>query len=420
MEVVRAARLGPWAYATLPPDHPDRAHHRAEFLAAVARHMQFRQAVRPLLAAWHEAGIDALLYKGFHLAEFVYPVQGTRFHADLDVVVRPDQLRRAAEIAASLGWTGNPDLAGPPLRFRHSAYDVFHPEGLAKIDLQRSVIHAAAPWTRRQRRLTDAVMERAIRREWEGTTVLVPHPVDAALVCLLVHRAWGSEAWGLKPHDLLDLRYLVEREGVTREALEARAAELGCRRTLALMLERCDPWRGRFAVGLPGWAERWWLDLRTLGEHVPVRVERVVVAPPALLDVVRALPEVLAARRAAGRERDPRRLLEWASTAPRRRSPLTAARRRRLTRGIRWAAGIVPTGGVGRCVIRSLALYRALRRYGLDVSFVSGVRREGEQIVGHAWVEEGGRVLPELGEPLNRELYKVNFEYPPKDLPASR
>lgn len=418
--IVRGANLGAWAYAALPADHPDRAHHHAEFLAAVARHLQFRQAIRPLLAAWHDAGIEALLFKGFHLAEFVYPVQGTRFHTDADVVIHPGQLRRAAEIAASLGWTGNPDLSGPPLPFRHSAYDVFHPAGSAKVDVQRYVIHAVAPWTRRQRRLTDAVMARAIRREWEGTTVLLPHPVDAALVCLLVHRAWGSEAWGLKPHDLLDLRYLVDREGVTREALEARAKELGCRRTLALMLDRCDPWRGRFIPGVPTRSEAWRLDLLTLAEHIPVRVERMIVSLSALLDVARALPLVLGARRAARRERDLHRLLEWASAEPARRAPLSAGSRRRLTRGIRWAAILVPSRGISPCVVRSLALYRALRRHGLDVSFVSGERREGDRIVTHAWVEEAGRVLPELGEPTNRRLYEVNFEYPPSEPAASR
>jgi hypothetical protein len=44
---------------------------------------------------------------------------------------------------------------------------------------------------------------------------------------------------------------------------------------------------------------------------------------------------------------------------------------------------------------------------------VSGVRREAGGVVGHAWVELGGTVLPELGEPpAVLEQYAVNFRYP--------
>ncbi|HEX7120061.1 MAG TPA: lasso peptide biosynthesis B2 protein [Longimicrobiales bacterium] len=452
--VLRAANLGAYAYGALPADHPARPAFRPDFLTGLARHQAIKREVAPLLAAWSEAGIRPLLFKGFHLAEFVYPAPGMRFHGDVDVVIDPRHLRRAAEIAAALGWTGFPAPRDPPIPFRHSAYNLHWPGGAVQVDLQRYVIHCALPWARRQRRLTRAVLARSTDHAWEGAVVRVPDPVDAALVCLLVHRAWGAERWGLKPHDLLDLRFLAEREGVTRAALEARAAELGCRRTLAAMLERCDPWLGRFAPGRPTVRQAWTLDLRTLPEHAPPAFERAIAraarAPIVLPYVARALPLVLRARDAARRERDLHRLLATFSPEPgaspgggpragkptvtsaaasptgRSAQPSTAhaeapgatrvrsRARIRLARGIKWASRLVPARGIGRCVIRSLALYHALRVRGLPVEFVSGVRRDATGVVGHAWVEVNGRVLPELAEPDNPRVYRENFRYPPR------
>ncbi|HEX6939070.1 MAG TPA: lasso peptide biosynthesis B2 protein [Longimicrobiales bacterium] len=416
---LRAANLGAFAYAALPADHPARPAFRADYLSSLARHQTIKREVAPLFAAWGEAGIEPMLIKGFAMAEFVYPAPGMRFHGDVDVILEPRDLRRAAGIAAALGWTGFPAPHDPPFPFRHSAYDLFRSGGAAQVDVQRFVAHCALPWALRQRRLTRAVRARSRAHEWEGARVRVPDPVDAALICLLIHRAWGAERWGLKPHDLLDLRYLAEREGVTREALEARAAELGCRRSLAAVLERCDPWTGRFAPGKMPAARAWLLDVRTLPEHTPYGLEiltaRAARAPVVLLHVLRALPTVLRASSAARRERDLHRLL--AEFTPPRTAATPAKRlssRDRLwrARGIRLASRLIPTRGIGRCVIRALAIYHAFRARGIPVTFVSGVRRERRGVVGHAWVELDGRVLPELHEPDNPRIYTVNFRYP--------
>ncbi|HEY8377353.1 MAG TPA: lasso peptide biosynthesis B2 protein [Nannocystis sp.] len=418
--VIRAARLEGYAYVALPPDHPMRVRFRADYLGALARHEAIKRDIAPLFRAWNDAGITPLLMKGFHMAEFVYPVPGMRFHGDVDVVLEPRYIRRAAAIAAELGWTGLPDPVDPPLPFRHEAYTLRRPAGHTQLDVQRCVVHRTLPLAWRQRRLTRAVLARAREIEWQGARVRVPHPVDAAAVCLLVHRAWGSEHWGLKTHDFLDLRFLVEREGVTRQALEARAAELGARRSLALMLERCDPWSGVFIPGpLPG-RLAWRLDLRTLIEHAPHQVEktayRLLRAPLLLWDLGRTLPLVVRARNAARREPDMHRLLTQFTPSGDRSAPprrITSRERIWLARGIKWGSQIIPARGVGRCVIRSLAHYHALRARGMDVQFVSGVKRDTDGIVGHAWVELDGHVLMELYEPDNPRIYKENFRYPP-------
>jgi len=91
---------------------------------------------------------------------------------------------------------------------------------------------------------------------------------------------------------------------------------------------------------------------------------------------------------------------------------ITMRERKGLVRGTRWALRLLPDGEVGGCVVRSLVLYRTLRRRGLPVDFVSGVRRDGDRVVGHAWVELNGIVVPELDEPTNPHIFRVNFRYP--------
>lgn len=412
---VRTAMLGAFAYTALPADHPARPRFRADYLNGLARHLSIKAEVAPLLAAWHAAGIEALLWKGFYLAEFVYPIPGTRFHGDVDVLLHPRDLRRAARIAAELGWTGGRDPPGRPNAFRHYAYGLIRPGGATLLDIHRYVLHRPAPWTIRPKHVTEALWNGSIETDWEGATVWLPHPVDAALICLILHRAWGSDRWSFKPHDFLDFRYLIEREGVDRTALESRAHELRCGRTLALTLDRCDPWAGRFEPGSPSPARAWRFDILTLSEHAPHGCQqwfgRALRAPSLIRDTLRALPLVVRVRRAARHQPDLHRLMATLTPAiPPRRS--AARRRRRLVEGIRWATWIVRDPRIGRCVIRSLAIYRALRQQGWQVEFVSGIRRDANGLIGHAWVELDGQVLPELRQWRNRMLYRVNFRYP--------
>lgn len=71
------------------------------------------------------------------------------------------------------------------------------------------------------------------------------------------------------------------------------------------------------------------------------------------------------------------------------------------------------------CMVRSLAGYARLRAAGEDVRFVIGVRPEGGDLVGHAWLESTDGPL---GEPVDPRLrYAVAFvhpEAPAQEVPA--
>ncbi len=60
------------------------------------------------------------------------------------------------------------------------------------------------------------------------------------------------------------------------------------------------------------------------------------------------------------------------------------------------------------CLYRSLGRYAALASVGIPVRFVMGVRPEGDEIVGHAWLEHRGRPLGEVVDP----RFVITYAYP--------
>jgi hypothetical protein len=64
----------------------------------------------------------------------------------------------------------------------------------------------------------------------------------------------------------------------------------------------------------------------------------------------------------------------------------------------RWYAGWLETASRyhvvrARCLHRSLALHRWLRQEGLPCELRIGVRKDGEELQAHAWIELGGHVV---------------------------
>lgn len=420
VESLRARGLAAYAYATLPAGDPRRDDLRGDYLAALARHQQIKRELVPLLAAWNQAGVPALLFKGFHLAEWVYPAPGMRFHGDVDVAVRAEDASEAVRIAVSLGWEGEVNSFASGRTHSHGVCNLRRPEGATQVDLQRFVIHSHSRMNRVQRRVTAAVWSRSQTVRWEGVEVHLPDPVDALLI-LALQRSWGDR-WGLKPHDALDVRLLAERAGSRwRETLGERARALGCARTLGLFLERCDPERGTLGPAHLSPLEVLRRNLAVVPERPTLWIRRLVararIVPAASVAVPAGLVRIVRARQAVHRQPDIARLLAALTpvTPPGEPGLRGSLRKRvRTVRGIRWAMRLLPRGAAGPCLIRSLAIYTALRRQGWPVEFVSGVRRTAGGVTGHAWVELEGQVLPELGEPHNRRIFRANVRYPGK------
>jgi hypothetical protein len=414
----RAARLGPYRYACAPSE-PLNAPLRREYLAALARHQDIKRELVPLIAAWRAAGIEALLYKGFFLSEFVYPAPGARFHGDVDLLIRPEHGPQALRIALELGWERRWSLRRVGAPDGGHLFDLYRPRGAAQLDVQHLLVKAARWWKHRQRRITEAVWAQSNLLEWEGTAVRVPDPMDAVIVNLALERAVNDAARGLKPQDAIDLALLLERGSVTREELNRRARELGCSRTLSLFLQRCRP---ALAPGVPRRPSRLGsLRWKVAGTweggfvHVPLALLRVARAPGLAWDIAKALPLLVRVRRALRRHRDVRDVLASVTPAAPASVRSTARARWRAFRAIYWACKLLPIGPrEGNCLLRALAIYAALRRQGWAVEFVSGVRRAPPGLQGHAWVEEDGAVLSEMSGWEWTPHYQGNFRYPPR------
>ncbi len=408
---LRRAALAAYAYTVLPPEHPERAALRGDYLASLARHQRVKAELLPLLRAWNDAGVEVLLFKGFHLAEFVYPAPGARFHGDVDVVVRPAQVERAREAARAHGWREEADTGRP---YAHNVCTLHSPAGEVCVDLHRFAIHSELPWTGVPERITGAVWSGSRERMWDGARIREPGDTDALLVGLVLQRCWGGDRWRLKPHDPIDFRLLARR--VPRAALVARARELGATGALRRFLERCDPEAGRLRLDAQPRRERWAWDVAALAERGPIGplqkgADALVNLPRWAPAAARAALRLLQARRAVQRETGLTEMLA-SMTPPALHARRDPRERYHAVRAIVHLSRLAPYNPRGDCLVRSLAIYAELRSQGWPASFVSGIRREGAGMLGHAWVELDGSVLPELGEPANRQLYQVNVVYP--------
>jgi hypothetical protein len=328
LAVIEERGLAPYAYGrvhSLPdeakPDAATQAKLRTAYVLTRARHALVRKATRELLARWHEAGITVLVTKGFALAEFVYPDPAWRLYSDVDLAIAVEHADAAAELAPAAGWTvlwradtevGVNSPRGSEYQ-GHELLTLYHHGSDTNMDVHRRLVHnndnRLARWEK-QEAITRAAWQASRATDFDGVPIRLLDPRDAALIGLVLNRSWSSDVFQLRLHDYLDLAFLAEREGVTREALEARARELGCERTLALFLERCDPYRKHLDLTPPTRAQllRWGTIL--VAERGHRGAERFAVdlrqAPARALDVLRELPHVarMAAKWRNGRPAD--------------------------------------------------------------------------------------------------------------------
>jgi hypothetical protein len=414
-DVLRRTRLAAYAYTVLLPTDPARPALRDEYSAALGRHDLIKRELLPLLRAWSQAGIDMLLFKGFQLAEFEDATPGARFHGNVDILIPPKQIATAEHIARMLGWYQLAHPTAIPV-FSHNAFGLVRLGGATYVDVHTEIIHSWLPWRSVQRRITDAVWRTSRVRSWEGIELHEPSPVDMVLVALILQRCWSDEQWQLKPRDVIDFRRIVERYAIERSALEARARELGCERTLAIFLSRCDPQANRLCLAAPTRGERARWNLAVYEERGPLgRLEqllmRVITAPQRKRLALAFVPTVWEVRNAMRRHTDLRELVR--AVTPAQPAVDTWRPRADVITGVRWAVSLV-YGSQATCLTRALSIYSALRQHGWPVTFVTGVRLvpDADRVSAHAWVEYRGVVLPELREPENRSLFTENFRFP--------
>ncbi|WP_188963020.1 lasso peptide biosynthesis B2 protein [Deinococcus aquiradiocola] len=411
---LRQHRLSALAFHRLDASHPTRAEVRADYRELVLRRQIVLAELRPLLDAWCAEGLQVMVFKGYHLAEYVYERPELRPYGDVDVLIRPEQAERASSTAQRLGYRVTWQASDSLEPHKHELLHLLSPSGQVVLDVHSRLLHNTLRGSARQQRITDAVWRQAVPVDRSG--LLGPAPVDALLVGLILNRLWVPEQWVIKAQDLLDFRALVERAGVTEAQLWARARQFGCTQTVRQFLRRCDGFTNRIDLSAvtPTQRARW--DVELLQERGSVTGEYALALaaklPEVAVDVAAALPGVLYVLWLLRRTPDLPTLL-------RRVTPPTAAarevpdrERQRLVRGVHLALTLLRVRPGGNCLPRSLALYRAYRLAGLPAVLTSGVRRSAQGIDSHAWVELHGAPINDPYAHENPGRYRVNLRYP--------
>ena len=112
--VAYAARAGLWDSV------PAAARQRLTdgLAASRARHLVMTRELTRVLRHWAAEGIDVIPLKGPVLAEAVYPDAALRPFRDLDLLVRPEDRRRADVALRGLGYEPLAVPTGRPVRSR--------------------------------------------------------------------------------------------------------------------------------------------------------------------------------------------------------------------------------------------------------------------------------------------------------------
>jgi hypothetical protein len=102
-------------------------------------------------------------------------------------------------------------------------------------------------------------------------------------------------------------------------------------------------------------------------------------------------------------------LVRWLDADPsvQRIDPATLPKAARYTDAL---LARIPFPTRGNCLPRSLVLFHLARRWGLPARLHCGVRRDGQQLQGHAWLSLHGEPFLEASNP--EESYVVTFSYP--------
>lgn len=178
--------VDPSAAAVFSPDLVD---HLADARSATTtRWGALTDRLDPLLQAWADAGIAATLLKGAALVRAGIVPAGERPMADLDVLVRRDDVERAHEIAVGHGFasTTNEHHWAHARTRHHHLPELVHGDGTT-VELHHRLLDVDHP----QRRLDDACRERTVDFDAPGQRL-----DDVAMWLHLAVHCWDDRRRG--------------------------------------------------------------------------------------------------------------------------------------------------------------------------------------------------------------------------------
>ena len=310
-----------------------------------------------------QKALKRLLFKGFYLAEFVYPQASERPYSDIDLLIRPRDAERARAIARDLGWREVWARETSLYRFSHEETNL-RKSGVL-LEPHRLILDAAAPWHSVQGRLTAAAWADSTLCEWEGLQVRVLRPEDSILMGIVLARSWsGGDDWHLKASDYRDIETLSAVANLNQADVELRAKALHCSRTLHLFLARCNPWLGIHDTVSPSWLnkERWQLSI--MPERGHLGLERLMIRTSRLPGTVWDALQY-GFLRPKSIQREP--------------NTLSFKEKEQIVRGVKLAAKLCWPFESDPCLKRSKDLFSALEQAGYPVRLELGQDAAGQR-----------------------------------------
>lgn len=143
-----ANRMGPMLYrnlrecaadAVVPPDVLARL--KTAYGLQVSRNDRLEEATRAVLAAFENAGIEALLLRGALVGEVVYGDPVLRPYTDLDVLIRKNDLPRAKEQLKTLGYGPLPHALDDRYYERHHLHLEYRHASGASVEIHWALDH---------------------------------------------------------------------------------------------------------------------------------------------------------------------------------------------------------------------------------------------------------------------------------------
>ncbi|MDP8975954.1 MAG: nucleotidyltransferase family protein [Actinomycetota bacterium] len=224
-------------------------HHRRNRVRNLLLRRQLVHVTRTL----NGVGIEPLVLKGgTSIVQPLFPDPGARYMADLDLMLRPDQLAPAGRALTSLGYEERPwrfnDFSGPA---HDSPFFMDGQPGPVELhgELGPSSVAGVLP--------AAAVWEQAVPSEADGTRLWLPSPTHLVLHNVLhaqVHSR-GHAVGALPLRDLYTLAWIVHRHGheVDWDEVVERLRRQGLERVLCshLFMAQC-----LLGVPMPGHLKR--------------------------------------------------------------------------------------------------------------------------------------------------------------------
>jgi hypothetical protein len=251
-----------WKLGSTALDDPLHALAQSVYLQTLAQNLRREAHLADIVGLLEEAGVETMLLKGAASSTAYYPSRGLRDMADIDLLVRPDDVGRAVDILVQQRWRPYLDAPHPEIqrqiRVRHAWSFTLDTEN--EIDLHwRPVSYCYAP------DVAASFWRHARLGQVAGTAVQVPAPTEQLFhVCAhAVHLTWvPSVRWIADAMTILrqggvgvDWERLEQLAGAASMTLRLREALSYLRREFGAPIP--DEMLGRLAAAQTvGWERR--------------------------------------------------------------------------------------------------------------------------------------------------------------------